>query len=69
MTIGACIKELREKKGISQKKLGNESGFTDQAIYYWETGRREIKFDNAVKVLHALGYRIEIVKEIDDEAD
>lgn len=35
------IKELREKKGITQKELANALNVTQTAITYWETGKRE----------------------------
>lgn len=35
------IKELREKRGITQKELANALNVTQTAITYWETGKRE----------------------------
>lgn len=35
---GAVIKELREKKKITQSQLAAEIGVTDKTISKWETG-------------------------------
>jgi transcriptional regulator with XRE-family HTH domain len=39
--LGARIRELRNKKGMTQKDLASLLGVTDAAIGMWENGRRE----------------------------
>ncbi len=36
---GAAIKELREKRGMTQADLGGMIGVSDKAVSRWETGR------------------------------
>lgn len=38
--IAQRLKEVREEKGLSQKKLAQEIGFKQSAISMWETGAR-----------------------------
>lgn len=39
MTVGEKIRELREAKGITQKKLAEKIGATNSNVCNWETGR------------------------------
>lgn len=34
------LKELRSQKGLSQAQLAKETGLSQSAIAYWETGKR-----------------------------
>ena len=43
MDIGKRIRELREEKGINQKKLAQEIGVAQSAISQWESGVNEPK--------------------------
>ena len=36
---GALIKELREKKGLTQAELAKELAVSDKAVSKWETGK------------------------------
>lgn len=38
--LGKRIKELRKKKGITQKKLASYLGISDRAVGYYESGQR-----------------------------
>jgi repressor LexA len=38
MKISERIKEIRKGKNLTQKQLGKATGFTQQAIAYWEKG-------------------------------
>ncbi len=44
------IKELREEKGLSQKKLADSLGLSAGTVGNWESGIREPNFDTATKV-------------------
>ena len=39
IVIGATIKHLREKKGITQAELAETIGVTDKAVSKWETAK------------------------------
>ena len=45
------IKDLTIKTGISQKKLAEEVGMTQQAIALIENGKRKVEFDLFVKIM------------------
>ena len=40
MSFQENLKELRTKKGLSQKKLADEIGVAQSSINYWESGQR-----------------------------
>ena len=40
-STGSKIKELREKKGLTQEELGKLVGTTKQTIFKYETGKIE----------------------------
>lgn len=40
MTIGAAIKEIRKKQGVSQEDLAKAAGITQAALSQIENGRR-----------------------------
>ena len=44
------IKELREEKGLSQKKLADQLGLSAGTIGNWESGIREPNFDTVAKL-------------------
>ncbi len=48
--FGKRLKELRVNKGISQQKLGEDLGFCNQTISFWENGSREPDLDTLVKI-------------------
>ena len=50
--FGKRLKELRVNKGISQQKLGEDLGFCNQTISFWENGSREPDLDTLVKISH-----------------
>ena len=69
--IGKMI-EAREEKGFSQRELAEISGVKQPAIARLESMRATPQIDTLFKVLHPLGYTIEIVplngKQTDAEA-
>ncbi|MDR2109231.1 MAG: helix-turn-helix transcriptional regulator [Coriobacteriales bacterium] len=58
--IGKMI-EAREQKGLSQRELAEMSGVKQPAIARLESMRATPQIDTLFKVLHPLGYTIEIV--------
>lgn len=44
------LKELRESKGISQKQLAIELGYTQVCISRWESGNRQPELDDVISV-------------------
>ena len=50
--FGKKLKELRQTKGLSQQKLGEELGFCNQTISFWESGSREPDLDTLLKISH-----------------
>ena len=58
--IGKMI-EAREEKGLSQRELAKISGVKQPAIARLESLRTTPQIDTLFKVLHPLGYTIEIV--------
>ena len=60
MLIGKMI-EAREEKGLSQRALAEISGVKQPAIARLENLKATPQIDTLFKVLHPLGYTIEIV--------
>jgi DNA-binding XRE family transcriptional regulator len=58
--IGKMI-EAREKRGLSQRGLAEISGVKQPAIARLESMKATPQIDTLFKVLHPLGYTIEIV--------
>jgi len=58
--IGKMI-EARESKGLSQRELAEVSGIKQPAIARLESMKTTPQIDTLFKVLHPLGYTLEIV--------
>jgi ribosome-binding protein aMBF1 (putative translation factor) len=58
--IGKMI-EAREQKGLSQRELADMSGMKQPAIARLESLKATPQIDTLFRVLHPLGYTIEIV--------
>lgn len=54
MTIGERIKEIRKKKGLTQKQLGEALGVSYQTIAQWENNLRNPKHETLRKLAAAL---------------
>ena len=57
------LKELRIEKGLSQQKLGENFGFCNQTISFWETGSREPDLDTLVEIAHYFEVTLEDLLE------
>ncbi|MCL3783353.1 helix-turn-helix transcriptional regulator [Roseburia hominis] len=54
MTIGEQIKKIRQEKGLSQKKLGEILGVSQQMIGQYENPYSNLKLDTIKKIADAL---------------
>jgi transcriptional regulator with XRE-family HTH domain len=57
LALGKAIREVRKKKGLSQEALGLEAGLDRTYVSSVERGRRNISFDNLVKIAETLEVR------------
>ncbi len=57
LALGEAIREARKKTGLSQEALGLEAGLDRTYISSVERGRRNISFDNLVKIAKTLGVK------------
>jgi transcriptional regulator with XRE-family HTH domain len=48
MTIGEKIKVLRKEKGVTQRKMAEETFLSKTAISYWETEKNEPTVYNCI---------------------
>ncbi len=58
MPTGSKIKEIRIKKGLTQKQLGDLCGMADSAIRRYENGKANPKIETLEKISIALGVPI-----------
>jgi transcriptional regulator with XRE-family HTH domain len=54
LALGDAIREVRKKRGLSQEGLGLEAGLDRTYVSSVERGRRNISFDNLVKIAKTL---------------
>ena len=48
--LGGRIRKAREERGLTQKELGDELGYTPMAISHFENGIREMKASDVQKL-------------------
>lgn len=48
--LGIKLRELRLEQGISQRRLGEMLGFSNQAVSTWECGMREPDCDSLIEL-------------------
>ena len=48
--FGKKLKELRVENRLSQQKLGENLGFCNQTISFWESGSREPDLDTLLAI-------------------
>ncbi|MBE5750847.1 MAG: helix-turn-helix transcriptional regulator [Clostridia bacterium] len=61
--FGKRLKELRLEKELSQEKLGQELGFSNQTISCWETGSREPDLETLLQIAHYFDVALEELLE------
>lgn len=49
------LKEMRERAGLTQQQLAEKIGVTQQTVWYYENGRREMKSSILIELSNALG--------------
>ena len=54
MDLGKNIKDMREKKGLTQEELGKRIGVDKSSVSRWENGDREPKLDHLNKIARVL---------------
>jgi hypothetical protein len=57
------IRALRQRHGISQRRLALRAGTSQAAISQLESGRRDLSVGTLERILLALGYRLNVVAE------
>ena len=60
------IKTIRISKGMTQKQLADILNVSQNAIYNWENGKREIKIEILQKIADALGCSLVALMGIDE---
>ena len=53
--FGLIVRKLRERKGLTQEALSEQTGLDRTYISGIEVGRRNVGFRNIVKIIKALG--------------
>lgn len=61
--FGKKLKELRVENRLSQQKLGENLGFCNQTISFWENGSREPDLDTLIKISHYFDVSLEDLLE------
>jgi len=57
--FGGRLRELREKAGLTQQELADQSGLTREGVAQLETGRRKPAWATVLSVCQALGVTCE----------
>jgi transcriptional regulator with XRE-family HTH domain len=61
--FGDVLKRLREQSGMSQVKLGEKAGITQEAISRYESKGQEPNWESAVALAAALGVSLDVFRE------
>lgn len=62
---GAKIKEVRIRKGLTQKQLGDLCGIADSNIRKYENNKQNPKIETVKKIASALGVGIEVLEGLE----
>lgn len=66
MTIGERIKQVRTKKGLTQKQLGSISGTSEITIRQYELGKRQPRLEQLRRIADALGISLDLLLSKDE---
>lgn len=58
--LGLLVRELRQRRGLTQTALAERIGATRQWVYGLETGRPRLELGLTLRALTALGATIEV---------
>lgn len=61
------VKKARERAGLSQKALADKLGITQQSVWYYENGERDIKASVLVQLSDVLGVTISYLLGLTDD--
>lgn len=61
------IRELRKKRGLTQRTLGELSGLSNQAISFYETGKRHPQMQTWQRMADVLGVSVSYLAGIDEQ--
>lgn len=64
---GYRVAQARKLAGLSQKQLADRLGVSQQAIYYYETGRSDIKASVLKELSEATGCSVSFILGITDD--
>ncbi len=64
--LGQTIKALRKEQGLSQRRLGELIGFSNQTVSFWESGRMEPNADTLVKLAKYFNVSIDYLLGLED---
>lgn len=61
--VGQQIRQLREKKKMTQQEVADALGVTKTAVCNWESGNRALYLDTAKKICKVLDVSLEEISE------
>ncbi len=64
--FGKNLNAIRTERKISQRKLGEDIGFSNQTVSTWENGLREPDFDTVVKIAKYFDVSTDFLFGLDD---
>lgn len=67
MKLPKRIRELRKNKGLSQIRLGEIMGVSQQTVAKWEAGRREPNLQTVVELARFFGVTVDYLSGNSDE--
>ena len=69
MPIATKLKEARQKKGLTQKQLGDKCGMYESQIRNYENGKKNPKIETLQKIADALDVPVSEVADCDFDGD
>lgn len=66
-STGKRIAKARALAGMTQRQLADALGITQQSVYYYESGDRDIKSNSLVKISKVLGCTVHYLLGLEDE--
>lgn len=64
MHIGGFIRRYRAYEGLTQKELGERVGVQQLTIHKWESGCRQPRVGQMIKILEVLGCAEQFFEEV-----